>query len=408
MCMAWKLAATLGVLHPLAVAAGITIVYGSVRALFQDELKKRLAYSTVSQVSYIVLGAAILGPVATIGGLVASGASGHHEDHALLLRGELRRDARHASRERDERRGPADAADDDGVHRGGPGHDRRAAARRLRQQVVPAEGRDPGRRRVVALVLGASSLLNAAYFLPILYRAWFNAPPEHWPAEHRVGTWDTHWMLLLPPLVTAGVGRHLRAVFAEPWSSPLRGELIPPRKTRHERIRHFESCSCIGRPDRRWPAWCRLSRRGEGPRRAPRRWRWCRCCCCRRGRCGAEPSFPLWASTPSWASTRSGASSWVSLSGAVTSGLGRARAVAEDLDRLSTRSPPPAMGRNSALILAERRSHVRRPGPRHGAGIRRIGVASRATLGRASTGEPRPCHAAKALIFTGLRPSSSG
>jgi NADH:ubiquinone oxidoreductase subunit 2 (subunit N) len=39
----------------------------------------------------------------------------------------------------------------------------------------------------VALVLGASSLLNAAYFLPILYRAWFNAPPEHWPAEHRVG-----------------------------------------------------------------------------------------------------------------------------------------------------------------------------------------------------------------------------
>jgi len=41
-----------------------------VRALFQDELKKRLAYSTVSQVSYIVLGVAIVGPVATLGGLV--------------------------------------------------------------------------------------------------------------------------------------------------------------------------------------------------------------------------------------------------------------------------------------------------------------------------------------------------
>ncbi len=56
-----EMAAQLRVLQPLAIAAGVTIVYGSVRALFQDELKKRLAYSTVSQVSYIVLGIAILG-----------------------------------------------------------------------------------------------------------------------------------------------------------------------------------------------------------------------------------------------------------------------------------------------------------------------------------------------------------
>jgi multicomponent Na+:H+ antiporter subunit D len=40
------------------------------RALFQDDLKRRLAYSTVSQVSYITLGVAIAGPIATIGGLV--------------------------------------------------------------------------------------------------------------------------------------------------------------------------------------------------------------------------------------------------------------------------------------------------------------------------------------------------
>ncbi len=47
-----------------------TIIYGSVRALVQDDLKKRLAYSTVSQVSYITLGTAIFGPLATIGGIV--------------------------------------------------------------------------------------------------------------------------------------------------------------------------------------------------------------------------------------------------------------------------------------------------------------------------------------------------
>ena len=38
-------------LLPLAVVAAVTIVWGSFRALFQDDLKRRLAFSTVSQVS---------------------------------------------------------------------------------------------------------------------------------------------------------------------------------------------------------------------------------------------------------------------------------------------------------------------------------------------------------------------
>jgi multicomponent Na+:H+ antiporter subunit D len=63
------LCATLGVLTPLAVLASVTIIYGSVRALGEDQLKRRLAYSTVSQLSYIVLGTAMLSPVATLGAL---------------------------------------------------------------------------------------------------------------------------------------------------------------------------------------------------------------------------------------------------------------------------------------------------------------------------------------------------
>ena len=66
----------------------------------------------------------------------------------------------------------------------------------------------------------ASSLLNAAYFLPILWRAWFKAPPAQWPAEHRFGRWETHWMLLLPPLVTAALVIWA-GVFAESPFSPL-------------------------------------------------------------------------------------------------------------------------------------------------------------------------------------------
>jgi multicomponent Na+:H+ antiporter subunit D len=54
-------------------------------------------------------------------------------------------------------------------------------------------------------VLTASSLLNAAYFLPILWRAWFRAAPATWPEEHivRSGVMETHGLLLLPPLLTA-------------------------------------------------------------------------------------------------------------------------------------------------------------------------------------------------------------
>ena len=49
----------LGMDHVLAVMAAVTIVFGSIRALGEDHLKRRLAYSTVSQLSYIVLGAAL-------------------------------------------------------------------------------------------------------------------------------------------------------------------------------------------------------------------------------------------------------------------------------------------------------------------------------------------------------------
>jgi len=52
----------------LLAVAGITILLASLVALQQDNLKKRLAYSTVSQLGYIVLGAALANPWGVIGG----------------------------------------------------------------------------------------------------------------------------------------------------------------------------------------------------------------------------------------------------------------------------------------------------------------------------------------------------
>lgn len=54
----------------LATIASITIITGSLIALSQDELKRRLAFSTISQLSYIVLGVALLSPHGMLGGII--------------------------------------------------------------------------------------------------------------------------------------------------------------------------------------------------------------------------------------------------------------------------------------------------------------------------------------------------
>jgi multicomponent Na+:H+ antiporter subunit D len=53
----------------------------------------------------------------------------------------------------------------------------------------------------VLLVLAASSLLNAAYFLPLLHRAWFRPPPAQ--ARSAPGRAEGHGWLIGPALVTA-------------------------------------------------------------------------------------------------------------------------------------------------------------------------------------------------------------
>ena len=58
---------SLGVSQWLAYVAGVTILFGSLIAMRQNNLKARLAYSTVSQLGYIVLGAMLASQLAWIG-----------------------------------------------------------------------------------------------------------------------------------------------------------------------------------------------------------------------------------------------------------------------------------------------------------------------------------------------------
>jgi len=200
-----EFAASLGVTLPLAILAGVTITYGSLRALFQDDLKKRLAFSTVSQVSYITLGIAVAGPIATIGGLVHLVHQGFMKITLFFCAGNF--------------------AETLGVHKVS---ELRGIGRRMPWTmgaftlaalgmigVPPTVGfiskwylglgaLEVGQEWVVLLLAG-SSLLNACYFLPILRTAWFDEPPEEWPDERSFGRKETAWMLLLPPLFTASM-----------------------------------------------------------------------------------------------------------------------------------------------------------------------------------------------------------
>jgi len=54
----------------LVYVAGITIIVASAIALRQDHLKRRLAYSTISQLSYVVMGVALLTPMAILGATI--------------------------------------------------------------------------------------------------------------------------------------------------------------------------------------------------------------------------------------------------------------------------------------------------------------------------------------------------
>jgi multicomponent Na+:H+ antiporter subunit D len=215
-------AQSLGLLVPLALVAAVTILWGSVRALLQDDLKRRLAYSTVSQVSYIVLGVGLFGPTGTVGGLV-------HLVHQGLMKITLFFGAGNYA----ETLGIHRVSEMNGCGRRMPWTTVAFSVAALGMMGAPltagavskewlGDGASDAGLPWAGWVLTASSLLNAAYFLPILHRAWLRPPRAAWPEEHipARGRRETAWLLLVPPLVTAAA-TVLVAVLAETGFSPL-------------------------------------------------------------------------------------------------------------------------------------------------------------------------------------------
>ena len=154
-------------------AAGFTIVAASVVALRSDNLKRRLAYSTVSQLSYVVLAAALATPLALAGALLHIAAHALGKITLFFAAGAIYTAAH-----------KTEVSQLDGIGRRMPWTLAAFGVGVLSMIGLPPAAGFVGKWFIVSgamqagdwLALGvlvASTLLNAGYFLPIVYRAFF-------------------------------------------------------------------------------------------------------------------------------------------------------------------------------------------------------------------------------------------
>lgn len=168
---------------PTAYFVSFTILTASIIALSKDNLKARLAYSTVSQLSYIVLGVALLTPSGIEGGLI------HIVNHAFskitlfFCAGAIYVTAHKKY-----------ISELDGLGRVMPWTFGAFAVASLSMIGAPPVagfitkwnllvGSVEAHQIGILLVLIASTILNAAYFAPITYRAFFGKRTSTEPVQ---------------------------------------------------------------------------------------------------------------------------------------------------------------------------------------------------------------------------------
>ncbi len=185
---------------PTAYFVSITIVVASIVALSKDNLKARLAYSTVSQLSYIILGVALLTRPGIQGGLV------HIANHAfskitLFFCAGAIYVATHKK----------DISEMSGLGRAMPFTFGAFALASLSMIGAPPVAGfvtkwylvngalDAGSIGIIVVLL-VSTLLNAAYFAPVVYQGFFGQTSE---ADRNCKFTEAHPSLVIPLTVTA-------------------------------------------------------------------------------------------------------------------------------------------------------------------------------------------------------------
>ena len=206
-------------------AASVTIVVGSLLALGQDNLKARLAFSTVSQLSYIILGAALLNPDGVLGGIA------HITFHAVskitlfLCAGSIYVSTR-----------KTEISQLSGIAKRMPWTMAAFALASLSVVGIPptsgfvskwylALGTIENGNLILLAVLLVSSLLNAAYLGPVVFKAYFERESE--PTEE---VREVPWMVV--PLVICAAASLLLGIFSDVFSGifpveSLAGSVMP-------------------------------------------------------------------------------------------------------------------------------------------------------------------------------------
>lgn len=182
--------------------AAFTILASSLIALSQDGLKRILAFSTIGQLSYIVLGVALLSKSGMVGGMLHIAMHAFGKITLFFCAGAIFVAT-----------GVKNVSQMVGIGKRMPLTMTAFFIGALSVIGLPpcggfiskwhlAIGTVEARQFVMLAVLLVSSLLNAAYFLPVVYRAFFCSPEESMfdGPMHEAPTW-----CLLPPLLTAGL-----------------------------------------------------------------------------------------------------------------------------------------------------------------------------------------------------------
>ena len=188
----------LGFCDYLAVVATVTIIAGSLIAMFQDNFKRRLAFSTISQLSYIVLGASLLTPFGATAAIVHLANQAFAKITMFFVAGSIQRTT-----------GKTNVHEFAGIGYRMPYTMGAFTVAALSFIGVPlfagfvtkwylSLGALQAEEWWVVLVMLVSSLLNALYWLPIVYTAFFKAPPGT-----QLKVRESHWTLLAPTLVCA-------------------------------------------------------------------------------------------------------------------------------------------------------------------------------------------------------------
>ncbi|ADW17046.1 multisubunit sodium/proton antiporter, MrpD subunit [Desulfobulbus propionicus DSM 2032] len=187
---------------PTAYFVGFTIIVASMIALSKDNLKARLAYSTVSQLSYIILGVALLTPHAIEGGLI------HIVNHAfskitLFFCAGAIYIAAHKKY----------ISEMSGLGRTMPFTFGAFAVASLSMIGAPPVagfvskwyllvGSMEAHQVGILLILIASTVLNVGYFAPVTYKAFFGKRPN---GEAETGIKEAPLSMLIPLLIAVTV-----------------------------------------------------------------------------------------------------------------------------------------------------------------------------------------------------------